>query len=136
MSQQFWTKGEGKQLSPHFSSNEFDCQCKNSDCINHMVEQDLLDKLEQVRNDIGQPLKINSGFRCSKHQQELREGGLETAVGKSTHELGQAADITAPIPIDDLASTASKYFMAIGQAHNWLHIDLRTGKVRRWTYGS
>lgn len=136
MGQIFWTRGDTSPLSTHFSKAEFTCQCKNSDCQDQMIEQQLIDKLEQMRNDLGQPIKINSGFRCAKHQQELREGGLETAVGKSTHELGQAADISCPIPIDDLMDCAAKYFLAIGKASKWLHCDLRgpAGKIRRWTY--
>ena len=130
----FWKRGETGPLSAHFNKEEYTCQCKNSDCIDQMIEEELLNKLEQLRMDLGQPIRINSGFRCAKHQQELREGGLETAVGKSTHELGQAADVSCPVPIDDLAITAAKYFMAIGQASSWCHLDLRTGKVRRWTY--
>lgn len=134
MSQQFWIKGENKPLSAHFSTKEFSCQCSNQDCLNQMVEQQLIDKLEQIRIELGQPIKINSGFRCAKHQQELRKGGAETAVGKSTHELGQAADISCPIPIDDLVKCAAKYFLAIGTASHWIHIDLRGPTIRRWTY--
>lgn len=43
--------------------------------------------LEPLRKELGQPVHINSGFRCPK---------LNTAVGgvaKSQHQYGQAADI-------------------------------------------
>lgn len=134
MSQIFFKKNEGLQLGNHFSSNEFQCQCNYLDCVDQMVEQDLIDKLDSLREQVGQPIKINSGFRCARHQADLLHSGAVETVPKSTHELGQAADIACPIPIDDLYKAAEKQFMAIGTAHHWLHCDLRTGKVRRWTY--
>lgn len=129
-----WRKHDNKKLSEHFSSNEFDCQCKNEDCIDQCISEDLLKKLEHVRVGIAQPLKITSGFRCAKHQQALREGGLQTASGKSQHEIGEAADVTANMPIDDLSKVCGRSFLAIGEAKTFIHVDTRGGMKRHWLY--
>ncbi len=134
MSQIFFKKNQDQSLSAHFSSNEFQCKCNYAECIDQLVEQDLLDKLEQMRNDLGQPIKINSGFRCAHHQADLLNSGTVETVPKSTHELGQAADIACPIAIDDLVDCAAKQFMALGIGKTFIHCDLRNSKVRRWTY--
>lgn len=130
-----WNKGEIAPLGQHFNSTEFSCQCSHYDCIYQMVERSLIDKLDALRNDIGMPIKITSGFRCAKHQADLmKTPGIET-VAKSTHELGQAADIKCPVPIDDLEKNAARYFKAIGVGITFLHLDLRIDKpIRRWKY--
>lgn len=54
----------------------------------HLIE-DLLDK---VRERWGHPLRVNSGYRCSRLNKMV--GG----VPNSQHVLGEAADITAGNP--------------------------------------
>jgi uncharacterized protein YcbK (DUF882 family) len=95
----------------------------------------LITKLDTVRIDINQPLIITSGFRCVKYQAFLRAAGVNSVVAKkSTHELGDAADIVPQDgKIEKFESICAKQFDSIGLAKNFLHVDLRIGK-RRWNY--
>lgn len=130
-----YKKGSNVRISLHFSSNEFDCPCSN--CLSTLVDSELIQKLEAIREKIKTALKINSGYRCANYQTELRLRGYETSAGPSQHELGRAADIMSSDagysgPLEPLAIEAG--FLAIGVGHGWVHVDLRADKVRRWTY--
>lgn len=125
-----WTRGSGTQLTPHFHAKEFECSC--GICRDQRIDRDLVIKLEDIRQGTGQSMHINSGFRCARKQQMLRDAGYETSVGPSSHESGQAADISSR-DIPALLVEAEKKFSSIGVAHTFLHVDLRPGK-RRWTY--
>lgn len=79
---------------------------------------------------------VNSGYRCKKKQQQLREQGYETAVGVSQHELGNAADLAcSPMGMINLKAAANLEFSALGEAKTFIHVDTRKDKMRRWTYG-
>jgi uncharacterized protein YcbK (DUF882 family) len=87
--------------------------------------------------EIKQPLVVTSGFRCAKHQADLREDPSLTVVAKkqSSHERGDAADIR---PKDrnmkGFEAIAAKHFDAIGLADTFLHVDLRQEGKIRWKY--
>lgn len=91
--------------------------------------------MELVRAEYGMPITVTSAFRCGKYQAQLR-GSLppgHTAVGPSTHEYGNALDVQGP-DMPKLLNILEKYFMAIGVASTFFHVDLRADKVRRWKY--
>lgn len=128
-----WNRGEIVPLSEHFSTQEFTCQCGK--CEAQTISAVLVERLEALRNDVMLPLLIRSGYRCRAHQLALAESGLPTAKGTSTHELGEAADIAVKgMAGHRVASRAAVYFNAIGTAKTWIHVDLRSNKIRRWSY--
>ena len=90
----YWKRVESKQFTNYFNSNEFSCKCGK--CEEQMISIELVYKLECLRNLIHSPLKINEGFRCKGHQEDLKRRGYETSKGISQHELGNAADIYCP----------------------------------------
>ena len=77
-------------LSKNFNRSEFACKGKN--CCGHSaaVHPDLVDALQALRDHIGKPLSITSGFRCNRHNKAV--GGAE----QSFHTLGMAADVSCP----------------------------------------
>lgn len=131
-----YPKKAGVKLSEHFSSSEFDCPCGH--CDSTLIDETLIDRLEKTRGTLGTPLRINSGYRCARYQEELRLRGYETATGVSQHELGRAADIMSAkdgvggIEIESAARASG--FRAVGVGHSWCHVDLRDDKDRRWEY--
>lgn len=129
-----WHRGEVKQLSTHFTSVEFSCPCSNRTCTLQRISKDLVANLETVRQSLGVPVRITSGYRCSAYQAELKARGYETAVGVSQHELGNAADVRCLAKHDELVSLCEGLFDAVGVARSFVHVDTRAGK-RRWTYG-
>jgi uncharacterized protein YcbK (DUF882 family) len=131
-----YKKKEGRKLSDHFISDEWDCPCDK--CVFTLIDLTLVERLEQVRALLSAPIRINSGYRCASYQAELKARGYETAVGTSQHELGKAADIMADgsdVPGGTLETLSRQAgFKAVGVGHNWCHVDLRDDKERRWEY--
>lgn len=121
-------------LSLHFSVAEFNCPCK--ECILTVVDLDIIPKLEALRTLLGTKLTITSGYRCRAYQEALRLRGYETALGVSQHELGRAADVSNGVSLGhELEDAAHKAgFKAVGVGSNWVHVDLRDDKDRRWSY--
>lgn len=121
-------------LSPHFYLREFSCPCPQ--CTTTTIDSDLITKLEAIRTLAG-PIKINSGYRCPHHQDELRAAGYPTSTGPSTHSEGRAIDFMSEdsrfsgASLEDFARSCG--FTSVGVAPNWVHCDLRPG-YRRWTY--
>jgi len=127
-------KDERKKLSRSFHSGEFECRCAE-DCGVQEISDVLIDKLQKVRDAFGSPLIITSAYRCKAHQERLRASGILTAVGKSTHEMGIAVDISVQASkMAKLLTILEEHFEAIGIARNFYHVDLRDEKKRRWKY--
>lgn len=127
-----WKKGVKEKLGKHFNTIEFQCQCKNSDCVDQQIAQDLIDKLNAVREELKAPLTVTSAYRCLKHQESLRKS-VPGAAKTSQHTDGNAVDVKA-VDMNLLYGILEKHFMAIGIAKNFYHVDLRRDKKRRWNY--
>jgi hypothetical protein len=89
----------------HFSEKEFWCrcsQCQKGDAemgippggmiggVPENVKALVENVLDPLREKYGKPIRVNSGYRCPKHN--LAVGG----ASRSQHLLGEAADI-APV---------------------------------------
>jgi zinc D-Ala-D-Ala carboxypeptidase len=129
----YWYKGDGELLAYGFKADEFSCHCNQCKDEEQKISKKLIERLEVVRHLFARPIVITSGYRCAQHQQELRDKGFETAVGKSSHELGEAADVTCG-NVPRLAAIANNYFKSLGLARTWMHVDTRDDKERRWSY--
>ena len=126
------------KVGQYFSSREFDCRCSFDGCTMTEISDDLVEKLDLIRELAQRPIRINSGYRCQRRQEELRAKGLETAKGISAHELGLAADISAQgltgLELERLAIAAG--FKRIGVSETWIHVDLKNSGTARWAYGA
>ena len=79
------------RLSAHLHHNEFKCKCTYEYCTFTYYSTVLVDCFELLRTACGDaPLKVNSGFRCQKHNAD--EKGKPT----SKHPMGYAIDISCP----------------------------------------
>ena len=67
----------------YFKMEEFACPC----CNENNISMELVELLDQARGIAEVPFKINSGFRCEKHNEAV--GGSS----RSLHKRGRAADI-------------------------------------------
>lgn len=127
-------KGSATQVSKYFKSYEFDCPCSN--CSQTFIDEDLLLRLDDIREESGFPLKITSGYRCDHHQAQLKEQGFETAKGRSQHQDGKAADILnghhTGRELEVFARKAG--FKAVGVGNRFVHVDTRSDRDRSWTY--
>ena len=109
--------------SLNFHPFEFACKCKQRNKHYHLYYQELIDKLQWMRDQVKQPININSGYRCEKHNRSRQVKG-----GKSSqHLFGKAADIWSenitPFHLAFLAGHAG--FNGIIIYNNFVHVDIR-----------
>jgi peptidoglycan hydrolase-like protein with peptidoglycan-binding domain len=95
-----------------------------------MIDVDLVERLQQLRDKLGVPIAITSGYRCSKHNKDV--GG----AAASKHMYGVAADWrTADSSVNPVALgiLAAEMFPAVGiywyDGVAFVHTDMRSGKV-------
>ena len=79
-----YSKEDNVRVSEHFKANEFACKDGTD---NILIDSQLIEILEKIRNHFGTPITINSGFRTVKHNRNV--GGAKA----SYHCKGMAADI-------------------------------------------
>jgi zinc D-Ala-D-Ala carboxypeptidase len=85
----------------NFHPRELACPC----CQRSELAEDFLLKLEGLREDVGFPLPVTSGFRCEKHN-----GEIPGAAKNSQHMQGLAVDISTK------SMTASHRFLLLEKA--------------------
>lgn len=107
-----------------FSLDEFRCKC----CGATDMDTKLLICVQALRYAIGVPIKINSGYRCTKHNEDVK------GVEKSQHTLGKAADLSFPTATTQKELTdifekakASGLFSTVllYRKSRFIHVDVR-----------
>lgn len=68
----------------YFTRDEFTCRCG---CNQNLIEDDFVDKLDELRGRCGFALRVNSGYRCSEHNERVSTTGLD-----GPHTTGRAVD--------------------------------------------
>jgi len=68
-----------------FKLSEFACLCG---CKANLIQHDFVDKLEHLREALGFPLVVRSGYRCPAHNARVSTTG---ATGP--HTTGRAVDV-------------------------------------------
>lgn len=112
-----------KQLSKNFNQREFACR----HCGMVHVEPVLITKLQALRNAIGKPINVTSGYRCPIHNKNV--GGAT----QSRHMQGQAADliINGMTPAEVAQAAIKVGLGGIGvYKSGFTHVDI--GPSRRW----
>ena len=112
-------------LSTHFSSSEFECNCG---CGFDEIDLELIDVLEILRKHFGTYVMITSGCRCKSHNANV--GGAK----RSQHLKGTAADIRVNgiVPAVVYTYLADQYpnSYGLGRYNTFTHIDVRSRKAR------
>lgn len=123
-----YSKARKLSLSKNFKSNEFACQGKGC-CSSVLIDDDLVEYLQQIRDYFDSPVTITSGYRCEKHNKAV--GG---ATG-SRHTKGQAADIMVkgakPAVVAAYAESIGVRGIGLYETTRdgyFVHIDTRTKK--------
>lgn len=122
-------------ISRDFLRTEFECPCslcKESGHNTFIIDSLLLDKLQEVRDELNKPVIINSGFRCPTHNRAV--GGKIT----SSHLKGKAADVAilgSPFRYEILSIFLTK-FNRIGIGSDFIHVDVDQDKSPKviWVY--
>lgn len=116
-------KDGNKKLSTNFKVKEFACK-DGSDKI--LIDTELVELLQKLRNHFGKPIKINSAYRTMTHNKKV--GGSTN----SQHLKGKAADIQVAGINPILVAMYSEKLNAggIGVYKTFTHIDTRDKKSR------
>lgn len=122
-----FNKGKKGLISKNFKWSDFDCHCKRNECKTTLVDTDLVDKLQEIRDDLQIPIVVVSGYRCAYHNEKV--GGK---IG-SFHLIGKAADISSPQMTHPRLQTFLESFDGLGKGKNITHVDVR-GYKARWVY--
>ena len=113
-----------KQLSKNFNEMEFACR----HCGQVHVEPELVAKLQTLRDSLGRPITVTSGYRCPIHNRNI--GGAT----QSRHMQGQAADLTvngvSPTAVATAADRVGFGGIGIYVKSGFTHVDV--GPSRRW----
>ena len=113
----------------YFKDKEFNCPC----CNEHHMDGKTLEMLDTARAYAEVPFKINSGWRCEKHNKAV--GGTKD----SAHVWGKAVDIHAPDSRSRfwiVYGLIQAQFTRIGIAKTFIHADTDHNKDKEvvWLY--
>jgi len=125
-----------QKLTENFNLSEFKCR-DGSSVPDEMLEnvQLLCDNLQVLRDHIGKPIRVISGYRSPKYNRRI--GGAK----KSQHMISKAADIKVSgmspaevkAAIIDLIKDGKMMKGGVGLYKTFTHYDVR-GRNARW-YG-
>lgn len=120
------------RLSSNFDLSEFACKCCGAVKVSDEL-YDLVGRLQTVRNAIGRPIHVTSGYRCRQHDANV---GSSSRPGAGPHTLGIAADIVVyGMSADDLAKYCKDAgFSGIGvyRKKGFVHVDVRSREPGIW----
>ncbi len=112
------------KLSANFNESEFACPC----CGKIKVAGTLVLKLQELRDIIGEPIHITSGYRCPQYNKSV--GGYSN----SPHLTGEGVDIQVkgmtPVTLAVIANRIP--YIRIGIYPSHLHIDVRPANPSKY----
>jgi len=112
-------------LSKNFFREEFACK---DGCGKDTVDSELIDVLQDVRDEFLRPVSVNSGNRCEAHNKAV--GGSDNSM----HLYSKAADIRVGYidqnKVANYLETKYPDKYGIGRYKDFTHIDVRPNKAR------
>jgi len=112
----------------YFGRHEFACKCGKCGGYPAEPSERLVRALDEIREETGLPVYINSGVRCPEHNEAV--GGADD----SRHLYGDAADIRCPGKMpSELYNIADRIVGNTGGVgiYDWgIHVDAREYKAR------
>jgi len=128
-------------MTKNFKIDEFKCKGNLKGCKCEMPEnvykniQELAENLQIIRDELQEPIKINSAYRCENHNRKI--GG----TSKSQHVKGKAADIVVKnLTPDEVANALDNLQQGgfiksggLGRYDTFTHLDIR-GTEARWDF--
>ena len=86
----------------NFKVSEFACK----HCGENKIDQRVLDMAQVLRDELGVPVHVNSGYRCEKHNAKV--GGVKG----SFHTKGLAADLSCERGAKEMFDAVQKLYRA------------------------
>lgn len=118
---------------PNFTRKEMACQ----HCGAEGIKPALMDKLQELRNRYGKPMRITSAYRCPQHPIEAKKSS------PGAHAFGLAADVGVEgMEAYKVLQIAFELgFTGIGVQQKgtgrFIHLDVRNGELSGptvWSY--
>ena len=114
----------------NFKVSEFACKC----CGENRIDQRILDMAQVIREELGVPVQVNSGYRCAEHN--ARVGGVKG----SYHTKGLAADLSCRLGAGIMFETVKKLYaqgklpaLSYCIKYKWgIHIDCGDKRKSLW----
>ncbi len=107
----------------NFKVSEFACK----HCGENKIDQRVLTMCQTIRDFLGVPVRVNSGYRCPAHNKNV--GG----VPNSNHTKGLAADLSCSLGAVKMFETVKKLkedgalpdmdYCILYQRKNFIHVD-------------
>lgn len=113
---------QDRQVTPNFNEMEFRCR----HCGMVKLHPALPAMLQRLRDRLGRPVSIISGYRCPTHNRNV--GGMPN----SQHLLGTAADIVVQGVTSSLVAQVADElgFGGVGTYSSFTHVDVRPTRAR------
>jgi uncharacterized protein YcbK (DUF882 family) len=124
---------------PDFAEREFRCRCG---CGRAEMAAAFLDRLQAIRDRLGRPMVMSSGFRCPDYNAQVSTTGRD-----GPHTTGRAADIAVAGADAELVESIALDLGITGRgvkqhgrwADRFLHLDdIEPGgaqpRPRLWSY--
>jgi len=122
--------GTNWTLYPNFTIDEMRCKCG---CGRADMNSDFMEALQRVRDALGRPMRVTSGFRCPEHDKAIGGAGV--------HPTGQATDIAVSgTDAYHLLSYAMDLMTGVGLKQHgphdkrFVHLDTTIGPARPWIW--
>jgi len=115
-------------MSEYFSEDEIRCSCG---CGKIVVDEDFLATMDAIRIEFGQPMGVNSWYRCEEHDKAIG--------GKGRHVTGKAGDFACHHSLTRwrlITLALAHGINRIGVGSTFLHFDVDEDAPtpRIWTY--
>ena len=126
-------------MTKNFKLEEFNCKSGAPMPLSVRVNiERLANNLQALRDEIGKPITITSGYRSVEHTRALMKRGVKTSLN-SQHVLGTAADFKVAGLSPKHVATVIEVLIAEGKMEegglkayrSWVHYDC-AGHRRRW----
>ena len=92
-----YKRGDKTALTKNFTRDEFECQCKKCDA--QMIDLELVDKLQSIRDALGVKLKVG-GLRRHRHLLAFR--GCYVPRGHPRRQGNLALHLSGCLSLDDV----------------------------------
>jgi uncharacterized protein YcbK (DUF882 family) len=115
-------------MSNFFQPSELACKCGRPNCDAAPIDPILIIKLDGLRRELNEPMKLTSARRCDFWNRSPTVRGSKD----SQHLQGKAIDCWCPNAAFAwrLVRLAVKHgFIGLGVGRNFIHLDVRAGTV-------
>lgn len=118
-----YSKFKDKHITQHFTVGEIICKDGSP---TYVINSEVLEGLEKLREIVGKPININSGYRSESYNKKV--GGAKD----SQHVLGNAIDfhvsgMTTQQIYDIIKKNnmLGEVFKGVGLYNTFVHVDVR-----------